>query len=92
MLKRVHTRWIEGVLQRSLEVITRMELGLAQRPDAVPTRAPLITYRLSGEGHPVPPGRSIGAVFDELEEALLILGTPGAGKTTLRPRVTQCDL
>ena len=83
LMKQVHLDWIEGVLDQSLYKVARIELGLADRPDfieqplnkvvQVPDRAPRVVL----------PGTPISQIFDEQAGALLILGAPGTGKTTL---------
>jgi hypothetical protein len=83
LLKQVHLDWIEGVLDQSLYRVARIELGLADRPDfvehplnkmvQVPDRAP----------RAVSPNTSMSQIFDAQAGALLILGAPGTGKTTL---------
>ena len=81
ILKRVRLDWIDGVLNQSLYHVARIELGLdrkaveqplnaiVQIPDCSPTVMPL--------------GTTITQVFDDQAGALLILGAPGTGKTTL---------
>ncbi|MGA7414532.1 MAG: NACHT domain-containing protein, partial [Bryobacteraceae bacterium] len=83
MLERVRSDWIDGVLKQSLYKVARIELGLEAKDDAVelplnaivqvPDRAPTV----------IPPGTGIVDIFDKLGQALLILGAPGTGKTTL---------
>jgi len=83
LLKQVHLDWIEGVLNQSLYKEVPIELGLADRSDfiecplnklvRIPDRAPYV----------VSPGTPIRQIFDEQNGALLILGGPGTGKTTL---------
>lgn len=64
-------RWVEGVLETSLHHETPIDLS---------SRVTVI-----GEDRPgtEPSRRSVVKVFDEMDGRLLILGAPGAGKTTM---------
>lgn len=89
MLKRVREDWIDGVLNQSLYKVARIELNLEASLEAVelplnaliqvPDRTPAMTAH----------GTAITEVFDNLGEALLILGAPGTGKTTLLLELAQ---
>ncbi|MEM1281221.1 MAG: serine/threonine-protein kinase [Cyanobacteria bacterium P01_H01_bin.152] len=84
LLNKVRHFWIDGVLHRSLHGQVLLNLGLEERPDAI---APpwQISYASPGQSpQPLPPGTQVTHVFDALGEGrtLLILGEPGAGKTT----------
>ena len=84
LLNKVRRFWIEGVLDRSLHGQVLLTLGLEERPDAI---APpwQITYATPGQSpQPLPAGTQASHVFDAIGEgrSLLILGEPGAGKTT----------
>lgn len=83
MLRRVRTVWLEGVLEESLHGGEVIDLGFAYRPAAlgnsgVPSwqQAPEYDYLL-------PVGTKIEEVFAAAERVLLVLGEPGAGKTTM---------
>jgi hypothetical protein len=66
----------------SLASRTRIALELDGQPDAV--RAfDLLVQPLNKAARRIPHGEDIAAVFDELEDSMLVLGAPGAGKTTL---------
>jgi hypothetical protein len=83
LLDRVRRTWINGVLDRSLAQETRIELGLAEQPDAV--AHPWGTL-LRQPGHPdqqLPPGTRLAQLAERFDHHLLVLGAPGAGKTTL---------
>lgn len=68
--------------EQSLAVKARIALELADRPGA--TRpSDLIVQPVGGQEWSVPPDADIGAVFDQLQDSMLILGAAGAGKTTL---------
>ncbi|MEM1238307.1 MAG: protein kinase [Cyanobacteria bacterium P01_H01_bin.26] len=84
LLNKVRRFWIEGVLERSLHGQVLLTLGLEDRPDAI---APpwQITYATPGQSaQPLPTGTQVSHIFDAIGEGrtLLILGEPGAGKTT----------
>ena len=83
MLRRVRTVWLEGVLEESLHGGEIIDLGFAHRPAAlgnsgVPSwqQAPEYDYLL-------PVGTKIEDVFTAAGRVLLVLGEPGAGKTTM---------
>ncbi|HTU45982.1 MAG TPA: NACHT domain-containing protein [Bryobacteraceae bacterium] len=86
MLQRVRLDWIEG-LKRSLYQIARLELRLETAEDAVARN--LLVQVPQQSPVPIPAGRTIGRVFDDLGQALLILGAPGSGKTTLLLELAQ---
>ncbi|MEA5465697.1 protein kinase domain-containing protein [Leptothoe sp. PORK10 BA2] len=84
LLNKVRRFWIEGVLDRSLHGQVLLTLGLEERPEAI---APpwQITYATPGQwAQPLPAGTQASDVFNAIGEgrSLLILGEPGAGKTT----------
>lgn len=83
MLERVRIDWIDGVLMQSLWRIARIELGLEKSANAVAER-PTYLFQVPGQRPaPISAGTSIVQLFDEAGGALLILGAPGTGKTTL---------
>lgn len=83
MLEVVQNTWVEGVLEKSLYHETLIDLGLEERPDAV-TRPWDVQVQMPDRPRRVlPPGTPIVDVFDEAQGELLILGAPGAGKTTM---------
>ena len=74
LLNKVKRFWIEGVLDESLGYSGLIDLELDTLPEMV----------LSPWGNtPIDPQQPISALCDELGGSLLILGNPGAGKTTL---------
>ncbi|MBU2669793.1 hypothetical protein KOI35_40420 [Actinoplanes bogorensis] len=59
----------------------RIRLTLGERPDAV--RQPMhMVQRVSGAEFQLSDDAGILDVFDDMDESMLILGAPGAGKTT----------
>lgn len=84
MLKRVKEFWIEGVLENSLHGQVLIELGMEERPDKVDNRPwDMVLQTPQRPPRLLPRGTNILQVFDEIDQALLILGEPGSGKTTM---------
>ncbi|MFF4607866.1 NACHT domain-containing protein [Streptomyces sp. NPDC001339] len=83
MLQRQWAFWIDGVLSQSLEAVTRLELGLEARSDAVEHPWNVVVYDDPDRPRALPPGTSAIDVFDRSGGSLLVLGMPGSGKTTL---------
>jgi eukaryotic-like serine/threonine-protein kinase len=81
MLRRVHYKWITGVLEPSLARSARLALGLGHRPDLLELGARVVRRR-GRPPEPLPPGTPISETFDSVGGGLLILGPPGSGKTT----------
>src|SRR6266508_4702280 len=83
MLEKMRLTWIDGVLHQSLYHEAQLNLGLLTRPDAValPLRAQV--QELGSTPEPLPVGTSITDMYNRYQGALLILGAPGGGKTTL---------
>jgi serine/threonine protein kinase/DNA polymerase III delta prime subunit len=84
LLNKVRRFWIQGVLEHSLHDQVLLTLGLEERPDAV-----AVPWNISWQvgQNPVqslPEGTQVSEIFHLLGEgrSLLILGEPGAGKTT----------
>jgi DNA polymerase III delta prime subunit len=83
MIQKVRQAWVDGVLRRSLYQVARIDLGLEEQPDAVAHPWDMIVQEQGQPPRDLTPGTRMGEVFDELGGALLILGAPGTGKTTL---------
>ncbi|MCB8972027.1 MAG: hypothetical protein H6654_00590 [Ardenticatenaceae bacterium] len=89
MLQRVKTFWLVGVLQESLHGAEMIDLSMTYRTNAVANYAMADWQQpdnlLPDEvfDTPLPIGTSITKVYDEAEGTLLIMGEPGAGKTTI---------
>jgi hypothetical protein len=81
MLRRVRYKWIEGVLEPSLARAAQLVLGLERRPDLLDLGKR--TVRPRGQSpKQLPQGGLITDVFNRAGSGLLIVGAPGAGKTT----------
>ena len=89
MLQNVRNFWIKGVLEQSLYAVARLELGLITQPDAVEDVWNVLVQRPDQMPQPLPPDTRISTAFDEFGNALLILGAPGTGKTTLLLELTK---
>jgi eukaryotic-like serine/threonine-protein kinase len=83
MLELVKNTWVEGVLEKSLYHEMMIDLGLEERPGEVQRPWDMTLQMPDHENRPLPPGTKIMQVFDDLNRALLILGEPGSGKTTM---------
>lgn len=82
LIDAVRAQWITGVLDRSLEMMAHVEVGLASRPDAVEQPWGALVSLPSGEVRTLPADTALLDVYDECRTGLLVLGEPGAGKTT----------
>jgi hypothetical protein len=82
LLDRVHRYWVRGVLEQSLYQEARIELGMTVTVDAPPPWD-VVVASPDGSSRVVAPGTTMAEVFDELDETMLVLGTPGSGKTTM---------
>jgi predicted ATPase len=85
MIARQRTIWIDGVLKQSLWNDALIDLGLAERPDGVPQpyRYRIASRTQGQEDRLLPADTHVINVYDQHQGALLILGAPGSGKTTL---------
>ncbi len=83
MLQRVRTVWLEGVLEESLHGGEIIDLGFAYRPAALGNTG-LPSWQQAAEyDYLLPVGTRIESVFEAAGRVLLVLGEPGAGKTTM---------
>jgi hypothetical protein len=83
MLQLVHNFWVKGVLEQSLHGAVIIALGLQERAGAVERPWDMVLQAPEKPDRNLPPGTKIIDVFDEMSCALLILGEPGSGKTTM---------
>jgi len=83
MLKRVHSRWITGVLDHSLSRATLITLALQEQPGAVTNPWHFAVQESNLPLRALPVGTLVTNAYDDADGELLILGEPGAGKTTL---------
>ena len=83
MLNRVKNYWLKGVLEESLHGGELIDLSLAYRPSALAGSLEPAWQRTAEYDIPLPFGTKISTVFSAAGGELLILGDPGAGKTTM---------
>jgi hypothetical protein len=83
MLQLVKNTWVKGVLEQSLHGAVMIELGLEYRADVVERPWDMVLQTAGQPNYTLPRGTKIVGVFDEMKGALLILGGPGSGKTTM---------
>ncbi|MBL8063287.1 MAG: NACHT domain-containing protein, partial [Anaerolineales bacterium] len=83
LLGHVESAWIKGVLDASLHGAALLDLGIREDPEAV-TKYPWAIKKESTD-ETLPTGTSMLKIFDSIGmgRSLLILGTPGSGKTTM---------
>lgn len=88
MLDHVENFWVKGVLEKSLHGVALLELGIKEDSNA-------ISYpwgiKKATTNETLPEGKSMSEIFKEigLGRSLLILGTPGSGKTTMLLELTR---
>jgi CHAT domain len=84
LLNKVKEFWIEGLLEKSLHGRLRIELGLEERLDAIAHPWGMVWETPEQLRRKLDPGTRIIDVSERMGMggALLILGEPGAGKTT----------
>ena len=83
MLQLVWNTWIEGMLKKSLHSELLIELGMETKPDAVEHPWDMVMQMPDREPEMVAPETTMLELFDQANGSLLILGEPGAGKTTM---------
>lgn len=80
----VRTFWIDGILAHSLNFEVAIRLNIANLSTLVENRPwQLLPQQANGIAQLLPPGTHIVDIFDQMNQRLLILGEPGAGKTTV---------
>ncbi|HEX7632655.1 MAG TPA: DUF4062 domain-containing protein [Lacunisphaera sp.] len=82
LLERIDHDWIKGVLESSLHHRAWLELGLNWREDAIEHPWDRIVVSANRPIQTLGRKDSIAVVFDAAHQTLLVLGEPGAGKTT----------
>ncbi|MGB3786733.1 MAG: protein kinase [Phormidesmis sp.] len=84
LLNKVHRFWIQGVLEHSLHGQVLLTLGLEERNQALSLPWNLSYKTDQQPSRPLDSGTRVFDIFQQLGEgrSLLILGEPGAGKTT----------
>lgn len=88
MLDHVENFWVKGILEKSLHGVALLELGIKEESNAV--NYPWEIKKAS-TNETLPEGKSMSEIFKEigLGRSLLILGTPGSGKTTMLLELTR---
>lgn len=89
MLDKVEQFWVKDVLEQSLYQVARIELGLEQASGQVHHPWESIVQRGNQPPILLPAGKPMIEVFDDFHGELLILGMPGAGKTTMLLELTR---
>jgi DNA polymerase III delta prime subunit len=92
MLTKVRTYWIEGFLRQSLHKVAILNLGMRYDPDAVELPWEGLVQQPDRSDTSVPSGTTIVDLFEQSGGALLILGMPGTGKTTMLLELTRALL
>ena len=84
LINRVKESWIEGVLDKSLNIQETLELGLIECPREVTASSMEPGENSPPENKQLPEGTRAIDVFGELQnkKTMLILGKSGSGKTT----------
>ncbi len=84
LLNKVKNYWVKGVLETSLHGRALIALGLEKRLDAIDRPWGIVWETPNQQRQTLPPNTRIIDPFDHLGagRTLLILGEPGAGKTT----------
>jgi len=83
MIAKVRHDWIEGVLNRSLYQVARINVRLEDRPDIVNNPLTQLVQEAAKPPRTLPHCTEITTVFNAHIGGLLILGAPGSGKTTI---------
>jgi len=88
MLGHVENFWVKGILEKSLHGAALLDLGIKEDPDAL--NYPWAIKREANK-ETLPAGTSVLEIFEEIGmgRSLLILGTPGSGKTTMLLELTR---
>jgi GTPase SAR1 family protein len=82
LLERVYRAWVSQVLEQSLYQEARLELSMVRTVDA-PHPWGIVTADSGSGPEPIPPIMPLSDVFGQLDQAMLVLGPAGSGKTTI---------
>ena len=82
LLERIQHDWVEGVLEASLHHRAWLELGLDWKENAVEHPWDRIVVAANRPIQTLSTEDTITSVFTSAQNTLLVLGEPGAGKTT----------
>ncbi|MBE3008315.1 NACHT domain-containing protein [Microbispora sp. NEAU-D428] len=82
LIRRVRRFWVAGVLEKSLYNEARIELDLVVQESADRPWDIAVTW-VNGAQERLPPGTGMAEVFSLMDRRVVILGAPGAGKTTM---------
>ncbi|MBZ6476723.1 NACHT domain-containing protein [Streptomyces griseocarneus] len=89
LIAEIGRQWLP-VLDRSLEYTVRVELDLSDRPDSVTDPWTPIRLRSAEGNRRFPLGTPLVQLYrEEYDQRLLVLGAPGAGKTTQMLELTR---
>lgn len=80
--RKVVAFWVDGVLANSIHHAGLLALEKTTEPAAVEQPWARVLDVRGAAPEPIPAGKPIGEVFEEAHRMLIILGEPGAGKTT----------
>ncbi|GHO59201.1 helix-turn-helix domain-containing protein [Ktedonobacter robiniae] len=89
MLTRVHEKWIKGLFEDSLYHSFLLILELSEQPDVLENPWQEAMQETLLPSRTLPLGTRITQLYDAADGELLILGEPGAGKTTLILELTR---
>jgi eukaryotic-like serine/threonine-protein kinase len=89
LLGHVRQFWIDDVLSRKLQGVGVLEPGRQILADAVEHPWERVLELPGDRSAILPAGKPMIQIFDEVNRALLILGRPGAGKTTTMLRLAS---
>nr|WP_062341635.1 NACHT domain-containing protein [Herbidospora sakaeratensis] len=82
LIRRVRRYWVTGVLEQSLYNEARIQLDLVVSEANDHPWDIAVTWT-NGMREPLPPGMQMAEAFTLMDHRLVILGAPGAGKTTM---------
>ncbi|MFY0562543.1 NACHT domain-containing protein [Archangium lansingense] len=92
MLRRVERQWIREVLEASLQPGSLIPLGMEYHPELTSSPRGKVVRQKRVQERSIPAGTPIVSVFESLDGEMLLLGQPGAGKTTALLELTRALL